>query len=233
MELYYLSIPIIIGIVVGGFLGVYGINLNDSEIVTSAKLIENGSPIMGNPDAKITILEWGDYQCTFCYKFHQNTLDTIKEDFIKTGKVKIIFKDFPLNGPDSKLAAEASYCAQDQEKYWQYHDELYKNWGGERTGWITRESLSKFAETVDLDLGKFNKCLDDHKYENKVNSLYKFGKEIGIGATPSFLVFNDQKMIKIRGNQPLEIFLKTFDELRFVNEMLNQYGLISEDKDKQ
>ena len=213
MELYYLSIPIIIGIVVGGFLGVYGINLNDSEIVTSAKLIENGSPIMGNPDAKITILEWGDYQCTFCYKFHQNTLDTIKEDFIKTGKVKFIFKDFPLNGPDSKLAAEASYCAQDQEKYWQYHDELYKNWGGEKTGWITRESLAEFAEIVKLDTEKFNKCLDDDKYENKVDLLYTFGKEIGIDATPSFLVFNDEKIIKIRGNQPLEVFLKTFDEL--------------------
>ena len=135
---------------------------------------------------------------------------TIK--YFHSGKVKIIFKDFPLNGFDSKLAAEASYCAQDQEKYWEYHDELYKNWGGEKTGWITRESLTKFAETVDLDIEKFNKCLDDHKYENKVDLLYAFGKEIGIDATPSFLVFNDQKMIKIRGNQPLEVFLKTFDE---------------------
>jgi len=212
MKLYYLSIPIVIGIIVGGFLSGYGIDSNDSKKLTTEKLFENGSPVLGNTDASITILEWGDYQCTFCYKFHQNTLDIIKEDFIKTGKVKFIFKDFPLNGPDSKLAAESSYCAQDQEKYWQYHDELYKNWGGERTGWITRESLSKFAETVDLDLGKFNKCLDDHKYENKVNSLYEFGKEIGIDATPSFFVFNDQKMIKIRGNQPLEVFLKTFDE---------------------
>ena len=212
MKLYYLAIPILIGILVGGVLSEYGVNSNDSKKLTFSKLVENGSPVMGNINAPITILEWGDYQCTFCYKFHQNTLDIINEDFIKTGKVKIIFKDFPLNGPDSKLAAEASYCAQDQEKYWQYHDELYKNWGGERTGWITRESLSKFAETVDLDLGKFNKCLDDHKYENKVNSLYAFGKEIGIDATPSFLVFNDQKMIKIRGNQPLEVFLKTFDE---------------------
>ena len=195
-----------------GFLGVYGINSNDSEIVTSAKLIENGSPFLGNADAPITILEWGDYQCTFCYKFHQNTLETINEDFIKTGKVKIVFKDFPLNGPDSKLAAEASYCAQDQEKYWQYHDELYKNWGGEKTGWITRESLTEFAEIVKLDTEKFNKCLDDDKYENKVDLLYTFGKEIGIDATPSFLVFNDEKIIKIRGNQPLEVFLKTFDE---------------------
>ena len=213
MKLYYLAIPIMIGVLVGGVLSEYGVNSNNSEKLTSTKLIENGSPFMGNINAPITIVEWGDYQCTFCYKFHQNTLDIINEDFIKTGKVKIIFKDFPLNGVDSKLAAEASYCAQDQEKYWKYHDELFKNWGGERTGWITRESLDKFAETVDLDLKKFNKCLDDHKYENKVDLLYEFGKEIGIDATPSFLVFNDQKMIKIRGNQPLEVFLKTFDEL--------------------
>ena len=212
MKLYYLVIPIMIGVLVGGVLSEYGVNSNNSEKLTSTKLIENGSPFMGNINAPITIVEWGDYQCTFCYKFHQNTLNIINEDFIKTGKIKIIFKDFPLNGVDSKLAAEASYCAQDQEKYWKYHDELYKNWGGERTGWITRESLDKFAETVDLDLKKFNKCLDDHKYENKVDLLYEFGKEIGIDATPSFLVFNDQKMIKIRGNQPLEVFLKTFDE---------------------
>jgi len=212
MKLYYLAIPIMIGVLVGGVLSEYGVDSNNSEKLTSTKLIENGSPFMGSINAPITIVEWGDYQCTFCYKFHQNTLDIINEDFIKTGKVKIIFKDFPLNGVDSKLAAEASYCAQDQEKYWKYHDELYKNWGGERTGWITRESLDKFAETVDLDLKKFNKCLDDHKYENKVDLLYEFGKEIGIDATPSFLVFNDQKMIKIRGNQPLEVFLKTFDE---------------------
>ena len=202
-----------IGVLVGGVLSGFVIDSNNLEKLTSTKLIENGSPFMGNPNAPITILEWGDYQCTFCYKFHQNTLDIINEDFIKTGKVKIIFKDFPLNGLDSKLAAEASYCAQDQEKYWKYHDELYKNWGGERTGWITRESLTKFAEIVEIDVEKFNKCLDDHKYENKVNLLYEFGKEIGIDATPSFLVFNDQKMIKIRGNQPLEVFLKTFDEL--------------------
>jgi len=212
MKLYYLSIPIMIGVLVGGVLSGFVIDSNNLEKLTSTKLIENGSPFMGNTNAPITILEWGDYQCTFCYKFHQNTLDIINEDFIKTGKVKIIFKDFPLNGADSKLAAEASYCAQDQEKYWKYHDELYKNWGGERTGWITRESLTKFAEIVEIDVEKFNKCLDDHKYENKVDLLYEFGKEIGIDATPSFLVFNDQKMIKIRGNQPLEVFLKTFDE---------------------
>ena len=82
MKLYYLSIPIIIGIVVGGFLSGFVIEPNDSKKLTSSKLVENGSPILGNPNAPITILEWGDYQCTFCYKFHQNTLDIINEDFV-------------------------------------------------------------------------------------------------------------------------------------------------------
>jgi len=212
-KLYLLVIPIAIGIISGMFLAFYPEPKNNSEFLTASKLIENGSPIMGNSNAPITVLEWGDYQCTFCYRFHENTLDIINDDFIKTGKVKLVFKDFPLNGPDSLLAAEASYCAEDQKKYWQYHDELYKNWGGEKTGWITRESLDRFAVTVGLDLVEFNICLDEHKYQNRVIALHEFGKEIGIDATPSFLVFNDQKIIKIRGNQPLEVFLKTFDEL--------------------
>jgi len=210
---YLLVIPVIFGIIVGVGLAMYPETEKDSKIFTVSKLIENGSPIIGEPNAPITILEWGDYQCTFCYKFHQNTLDIIKDDFIESGKVNLVFKDFPLNGPDSLLAAEAAYCAEDQGKYWKYHDELYENWGGEKTGWITRESLDVFANSVNLDLIEFNECLDNHKYQDRVKALHEFGKELGIDATPSFLIFNDQKIIKIRGNQPLEVFLKTFDEM--------------------
>ena len=213
VQFYLLVIPVLIGIITGMFLAFYPETETEPSLLTTSNLIDGGSPIMGDSNAPITILEWGDYQCTFCYKFHQSTLNTIQEDFINTGKVKLVFKDFPLNGPDSHLAAEASYCAEDQEKYWQYHDELYKNWGGERTGWITRTSLENFANTVNLDLNEFNKCLDDHKYQNKVKTIHEFGKEIGIDATPSFLVFNGEKIIKIRGNQPLEVFLKTFEGL--------------------
>ena len=212
-KLYLLVIPVIFGIIVGGSLAMYPETEKDSKIFTASKLIENGSPIMGESNAPITILEWGDYQCTFCYKFHQNTLNILKENFIDSGKVNLVFKDFPLNGPDSLLAAEAAYCAEDQGKYWQYHDELYENWGGEKTGWITRDSLDRFANSVNLDLIKFNECLNNHKYQDRVKTLHEFGKELGIDATPSFLIFNDQKIIKIRGNQPLEVFLKTFDEM--------------------
>ena len=212
-KLFLLTIPVLIGVLVGLLMSSMAEPEQSHTQIVPSKLIKNGSPILGDSNAPITILEWGDYQCTYCYKFHQNTLNVINEDFVKDGKVRIVFKDFPLNGPDSQLAAQASYCAEDQGKYWEYHDELYKNWGGERTGWITRDSLERFANTVHLDITEFNECLDSEKYHQRVTELHEFGKEIGIDATPSFLIFNDEKIFKIRGNQPLEVFLKTFDEL--------------------
>jgi len=208
---YLLAIPVIIGIFVGVYLSIIDNDQNEI-LLTTEKLKMNGSPILGNPSASITILEWGDYQCTFCYKFHESTLDIIHKEYIETGVVNLVFKDFPLNGPDSILAAEASYCANDQGKYWQYHDEIYTNWAGERTGWISKNSLNTFAEFVELDIEKFNSCLDEHKYRQKVLDLEQFGREIGVDATPSFFVFNDKKIIKITGNQPLEVFVKVLNE---------------------
>ncbi len=193
---------------------VYSFQEDEEDVLLTQKnLLENGSPMIGNPSATITILEWGDYQCTFCYRFHQSSLNTILDEYIIPGKVNLVFKDFQLNGPDSVLAAEASYCAEDQGKYWEYHDELYTNWGGERTGWITDESLNKFADEVGLDLDEFNSCMNDHKYLSRVLDLEKFGRTIGIDATPSFLVFNDEKIIKIRGNQPVDVFRNAINEL--------------------
>ena len=212
---YLLAIPAIIGIFVGAYLGIAENDKdeNNETLLTAQKLVRNGSPIVGNPNAPITILEWGDFQCTFCYRFHESSLNIIQREYIETGIVNLVFKDFPLNGPDSVLAAEAAYCAEDQGKYWSYHDELYANWAGEKTGWITDDSLNQFAITSDLDIEKFNSCLDDHKYRQRVLDLEQFGREIGIDATPSFLIFNDEKIIKIRGNQPIDVFRKVIDEL--------------------
>ena len=212
---YLLTIPAIIGIFVGIYLSIIeNVESDENEILlTAEKLLKNGSPIQGSSRAPITILEWGDYQCTFCYRFHESSLKVIQKEYIETGMVNLVFKDFPLNGPDSVLAAEATYCANDQGRYWLYHDELYTNWAGERTGWITDNSLNMFAESVDLDIEKFNSCLDDHKYRQKVLDLEQFGRNIGIDATPSFFVFNDEKIIKIRGNQPLDVFRKVIDAL--------------------
>ncbi len=183
------------------------------EKITAQMLMQNGSPLIGNPDAKITIVEWGDYQCTFCYKFHQSSKDVIIEEYVSTGKANFVFRDFPLNGPDSVLAAEASYCANDQGKYWEYHDEIYKNWAGEKTGWVNRDSLEQFAKTVNLDVVQFNKCLDDKEYQQKVLDNETFGTDVGIRATPSFLIFNNEKILKIEGNQPLSVFRQVLDTI--------------------
>lgn len=204
---YFLAIPAVVAILVVYYLQ----NPEESEKVTTLTLKQDGSPIIGNADAPVTILEWGDYQCTFCYRFHQSSMDVIVDEYVKTGKANFVFRDFPLNGPDSVLAAEASYCADDQGRYWEYHDEIYKNWAGERTGWINRESLSKFATTVSLDLEQFNKCLDDEKYNQRVLDNEKFGLDVGIRATPSFLIIKDDKIVKIEGNQPVSVFRQVLD----------------------
>jgi len=209
-QLYYLVIPIILGTISVFFL--YGME-NDEVLFSKKNLMENGSPILGNPSAPITILEWGDYQCTFCYRFHQSSLNIILEEYVDSGKINLVFKDFPLNGPDSILGAEATYCAGDQGKYWAFHNELYSNWAGERTGWINYDSLNQFAKSVNLELDKFKFCLDVHKYKHKVLELEKFGKEIGIDATPTFLIFNDKKIIKITGNQPIDAFRQAIDDM--------------------
>ena len=210
-HLYYVVILIIFAVISGFFL--YIMSDNKDILLSRENLIKNGSPMIGDPAAPITILEWGDYQCTYCHRFHETSLNTILDEYVNSGKVNLVFKDFPLNGPDSVLAAEAAYCAEDQGKYWKYHDELYTNWGGERTGWITMDSLNKFASTVNLEIDEFDSCLNEHKYKQKVLELEKFGKDIGIDATPSFLVINDEKVIKIRGNQPIDVFRKAIDDL--------------------
>lgn len=208
---YYIAVLIIFGVISGLFL--YGISDDEEVLLSRENLIKNGSPMIGNPSSPISILEWGDYQCTFCYRFHMSSFNVILDEYINSGRANFVFKDFPLNGPDSIFAAEAAYCAEDQGKYWQYHDELYTNWGGEKTGWITVDSLNKFATTVDLEIDEFNSCINEHKYRQRVLELEKFGKEIGIDATPSFLIFNDEKIIKIRGNQPVDVFRKAIEEL--------------------
>ena len=209
---YPLSILVIIPILIAYYLLTSTENPQDNKI-TMNMIMQNGSPLLGNPDALITVVEWGDYQCTYCYKFHQSNKDLLLQEYVNTGKINFVFRDFPLNGPDSILAAEAAYCANDQGKYWEYHDEIYKNWAGERTGWVNRESLTQFGKTVSLDLVQFNKCLDDHKYRQKVLDNDKFGKDLGIKATPSFLIFNNEKGIKVEGFQPFSVFRQAIDTL--------------------
>ncbi len=214
MKKKFFAIPVAAAVIAVSIFVFYPNQSQSGQSPDSAQaLVENGSPVLGDPNAKITIVEWGDYQCTYCHLFHQNTKDQIIQQYVDTGKVNFVFRDFPLNGADSVLAAEAAYCAGDQNKYWQYHDELYNNWGGENTGWVNQKSLDKFANDVGLDLGQFNQCLGDKKYENKVLENQKFGEQIGINATPSFIIFNDKKAMKLEGAQPISAFEQVLNNI--------------------
>ena len=208
-------VPVVVGI----SLGLYMISnpmlnsMSGESELTITQLMENGSPIFGNQNAEISIVEFGDYQCTFCYKFHQNTLNIIKFDYIDSGKINYVYRDFPLNGYDSILAAEATYCANDQENYWQYHNLLFENWAGENTGWITMNSLTQFAIDLKLDTNEFKNCLTSHKYYQKVIDNENYAKKININATPSFLIFNNEEVIRIIGAQQLDKFQTAIEQL--------------------
>jgi len=213
MKIYFLAIPIIIGILIGiGLVSSLEQDSGNSSVLTKENLIE-GSIIMGNPNAKITIVEFGDYQCTFCYKFHDETMKKITDEYIKTNNVNFVYKDFPLNGEQSILASEAAYCAEKQNKFWEYHNTLYNNWGGENTGWITENVLLGFARDLEMNLDDFSQCLGNSEFRQKVLDNERFGREIGINATPSFLIFNDNEIYRIIGAQPFEKFEQAFQKL--------------------
>jgi len=213
MKTYFLFIPIIIGIVFGVML-VSNLEqtTNNLSILNKENLLQ-GSTMLGNSNAKITIVEFGDYQCTFCYKFHDETMKKINDKYIITENVNFVYKDFPLNGEPSILASEASYCAQQQNKFWEYHNTLYNNWGGENTGWITKNVLLDFARDVELNLNDFTQCLENLEFRQKVLDNEQFGKDIGINATPSFLIFNDNEVYRIIGAQSFEKFEQVFQKL--------------------
>ena len=213
--IYFISIPIIVGIILGIYIttNLTSDSMSDQSLITNSQLIKNGSPQIGLDNAPITIVEFGDYQCTFCYKFHQDTLNDIKIEYIDTGKANYVYRDFPLNGPSSILASEASYCADDQGKYWEYHNTIFKNWAGENTGWINMNSLLGFAAQLDLDIIEFSNCMDRHMHYQKVINNESYAKQIGISATPTFLIFDDTQLIRIVGAQPLEKFQNAFNQI--------------------
>ena len=176
-------------------------------------LIENGSPILGNIDAPLTLVEFGDYQCSFCKRHFDLTHNLIMKNYVATSKVKILFKDMIVTpGEDSVNAAHAAHCAKDQGMFWKYHYMLYNNWEGENTGWVTNDNLNKFAKNIDLDMNKFSKCMSEDKWMELINASENDARIMGITGTPSFfLIGTENEIIKIHGAQPYDVFKETFD----------------------
>ena len=184
---------------------------------TFSSFTDNASPILGDGNAPLTLIEFGDYQCTYCKKFFRETVESILINYVETGKVKMLFKDFivvdgAVGGNDSMNAANAAHCANDQGMFWQFHSTLYNNWAGEGTGWISSEQLNKFANTLELDMNEFSNCVSELKWKKLVNASHDDAVALGVTATPTFFVIDENRnVLKITGAQHYDVFKEVFD----------------------
>jgi len=117
-------------------------------------------------------------------------------------------------GEDSVNAAHAAHCAKDQGMFWKYHYMLYNYWKGENTGWVTDDSLNKFASNIDLDMNEFSKCMSEKKWMNLINASAEDANTMGVTGTPSFfLIGPENEITKIHGAQPYDAFKRTIDSM--------------------
>ena len=177
--------------------------------------LENGSPPLGSESAPVTIIEFGDYQCEACYHWFHNARSTLVDNYIETGKAKLVFVDLPFLGRDSPKAAQASYCAEDQGKYWEYHTILYTFQDGPPdSGWADRDRLNSFAFSLEMNMDEFNDCMDSSKYVKRVKANYDEAVKNGAQSTPTFIIISsDGETEKFAGAQPYSVFAATIEPM--------------------
>lgn len=167
--------------------------------------VADTDPVLGPKNAKVTVVEFADFQCPFCGAFSgldekmvQNmkgrdatwepAVPNIKKDYVNSGKVRIVWKDYPFLGQESIWSAAAARCAQDQGKFWEFHDYLFSHQSGENQGAFSKENLKKFAGEVGLKTADFNTCLDSGKYEKAMQDALTYGQGVGVSGTPATFV---------------------------------------------
>ena len=173
------------------------------------------NPMLGTPEAPLTLIEFSDYQCPFCRRFADTTLPVLKRDYIETGKLRYVFRDFPLDRlhPQARKVAEAAHCAGDQGKYWAMHDLLFQQQQG-----LQVDRLKGYARQLGLNARAFEACLDQGKYATKVQQDLDAGTAAGVQGTPGFILGKTQpdgsiQGIAIKGAQPLAAFQQAIERL--------------------
>ncbi|MEQ1561462.1 MAG: thioredoxin domain-containing protein [Nitrospira sp.] len=171
------------------------------------KELPENVPVIGNPEAKLTIVEMADFQCPFCGRFHRDTLSALKQKYIDTGKVKFVYLDYAFLGQESRDASEAAKCASEQGKFWEYHDQLYNNQNGENQGNFNLINFKKYATAIGLDVAKFESCVADTRYDKQIADELALGKKYGVNGTPAFIIGKQF----INGASPLANFEQVID----------------------
>ncbi len=173
----------------------------------NVKVTEN-DPFLGNANAKLTVVEFGDYQCPFCGRFFKEVVPQIIKDYVDTGKVKFVYKNLAFLGKESIDAANAALCAKEQSKFWEYHDKIYSSQSGENQGTFAIDNLKKFATDLGLNSSQFNQCLDSQKYNAQVTADIAEANQNGFQSTPSTAV-GDTPVI---GAQPYSALKTIIDQ---------------------
>lgn len=172
----------------------------------TATVTIGGFPILGKPDAPLTMVLFTDYQCPYCSKFETQTLPEIKRQYIDTGKLRFVVRDLPLAfHPNAAKAAEATYCAEDQGKFWELREKLVTH-----TGRLEEKNLSEYAEMIGLDPAKFNACLTGGRHGEKVKQSQAEAATQKITGTPTFVVGRTAgdkvSGVRVVGAQPFASF---------------------------
>jgi protein-disulfide isomerase len=152
-------------------------------------------PPKGDKNAKVKIVEFADFRCPFCKMFFDQTESRLIQDYINTGKAVFYFRQLPILGPASTLAANAAECANEQGKFWEMHDYLYKNQPPENdTSMYTVDRLTEIAASLGISTAQFKNCLSSSKYQNNLDKDLSDGKQAGVSGTPT--VFINGEIIK-------------------------------------
>lgn len=166
---------------------------------------------IGNEKAKVTVVEFSDFQCPFCRSFWSGAYQQIKKEYVDTGKIKFVYRDYPLSfHPASQVSAEASECAHEQGKFWEMHDKIFGEQAKQGAGTITygASELKKWASQIGLNMNTFNQCLDTGKYKSEVEKDFADGSAYGVSGTPTLYVNGNP----IVGAQPFSAFKAIIDE---------------------
>ncbi len=159
--------------------------------------------ILGDPKAPVTIIEYADYQCPFCARFFSTTEQSIRENYVKSGKVKIVSRNFQFLGAESELAGQAAACAKEQSNFWAYHDAIYNaetKDGRENNGNLNKDLFVQIAKSIGLDVNKFTSCYDSGKYADAIKQETQAAGALGVNSTP--MIFVNGQVVK--GAQPFE-----------------------------
>lgn len=171
-------------------------------------IIEETRHFKGDPNAPVTIIEFSDFQCPYCGSWTADAGAKIASSYIDQGKVRLGYFHFVFLGEESQTAAEASECAGDQGKFWEFHDLLFQRQNGENKGAFSVENIKKFAQELSLDTAAFDECLDSGKYTEIVTKQGQIARQLGVQSTPSFLL-NGTPMV---GAQPFEAFQQIIEQ---------------------